>query len=269
MTVPAGGSVDVPVDFEGSSRAIVLVIGNNAGSGLSASYPAAAFAVEELLGVPVLVADLNAPSNGTVRLTNTTADTIDAGVIVSPETDRAMAVTASPSLATPGQPVTISASLSSGVPADAPRVQVLDASGAVVADATGAAGSVNLTFTPPHGGAYLVVAEVDGPRPRRATDTFNVSPGGASLTGGFNERTVDENGNGLADALIVGANLNVATPSAYGWPLSLVNASGAQVTATGLRATLGSGSQSVELRFEGREIYDSAASARIAWWISS
>ncbi len=260
-TVPAaGGSVDVALSFESASRALITIVGSGAGGGLGGSFGSTPLEVTEVLGIPVLAATLTAPANGSLRLTNTTGSPIDAAVIVAPETQRRMAVAATPSLVPSGQPVTIAASVSDAVPTDAPRVQVRDESGAVVADATGTNGTINLTFTPPHGGAYLVVAEVDGPRPRRATDTFAVAAGGASIAGGFTEATPDDNGNGLADALVIRTTANATTPGPYRVAARLVDANGMPVTATGVRVNLVAGAQSVELRFDGKAIYDSGLS---------
>jgi hypothetical protein len=258
-TVPAGSFVDVPADFEGSSRAVLLVLSPTTETGLTASFGGTELQPLDFLGSPVLGADLAPPLNGMVRLTNSTSSPIEAAVLVAPESLRAMSVVVTPSLASVGEPVTVTASLTVSDAGDSPRAQVTDADGAVVADLalspTGTAGTYSATFTPPHADTYSVASAVDGLRPRRATDVFTVSAGGARLTGNFNETLSDANGNGLADVLLVRPDLSVVRPGSYRVSARLVDASGVVVGVAGTRAELASGDQVVDLRFEGKDIF--------------
>lgn len=263
VTVPANGSIELPVRFEGSSQAAVVVLADQAGAALKASLGANALSVSDLLGVPALQASLTSPVDGRLRLVNSGSVAIDAVVLVSVESPRTMTVASTPEITQPGAPVTITAVLSVADPGDAPHAQVFDQDGNLVVDLVltqGGAGSWSGVFTPTTPGPYSVVASVDGTRPRRTSDLFTVASGGALLAGGFSEQTPDENANGLFDALVIEPMVSVSIPGPYRLAARLIDSAGATVATAGARGSLASGNQTLPLRFSGQDVFRSGLS---------
>jgi len=257
--VPAGASVNVPLSFEGAANAVLLILVES--DQVQAELPGTTFEASDVFGAPALVATLTAPANGVLRLSNTGSSTTGPIVLIAVETDRKMTVQASPTLARPGSPVTISATLTQATSADAPMVQVVNASGSVVADlplGTGG-GPFSISYTPPAPGSYSVRAFVDGGQPRWASDVFFVGSGAATIAGGFSE-VLTGNEDGQADALVLSPNLAVGTAGSYRLAGRLVDGSGNQVVAAGAVGNLSPGAQSLPLSFPGRDIFASGRS---------
>lgn len=259
VAIAAGATVELPLRFEGAARTFVMVVGE----GLRGSVNGADLAPGGLFGTSILTADLTNPADAPLRLTNAGTGAVEAGIIVFVESDRRMAVTATPELAAPGQPVAVAVSLSGIEAGDAPSAAVVDGSGAVVTQlALTAAGTSTWTtsFTPGTPGAFTVVAAVGGSRPRWASQPLTVASGGARLTGTFTESVPDDNANGLADALVVTPTIDVAASGPYRLAAQLVDGTGTVVASAGSRAVLTAGTQSLALSFPGLDIFRSARS---------
>lgn len=257
--VPAGASVNVPLAFEGAANAVVLILVES--DQVQAELPGATFEATDVFEAPALVATLTAPANGVLRLSNTGSSTTGPVVLVAVQTERMMTVEASPTLARSGSPVTINTTLTPATSGDAPRVEVVNASGSVVADlplGTGG-GPFSISYTPPAPGSYSVRAFVEGGQPRWASDVFFVGSGAATISGGFSE-TLTGNEDGQADALVLRPNLAVGTAGSYRLAGRLVDGSGNQVAAAGAVGNLGTGAQSLPLSFPGRDIFASGLS---------
>ena len=70
---PAGGSTDVPVDFEGVNEATPFVISDQIDS-LNVSYGLTTFAPDQLLGaLDVLTATIPQPGSGSIHVVNSNA----------------------------------------------------------------------------------------------------------------------------------------------------------------------------------------------------
>ena len=257
--VPAGGFVDVPLTFEGSPNAVVLILVDS--DDVEVSLPGATFETTEVFGSPALGANLTSPTNGVLRLTNSGSTTAGPIVLVGIETGRRMTAQATPSLARPGTPVELSATLSDSTSVDTPAIQIVNADGDVVADLPlgSGGGPFTVSFTPPGSGAYSVRAFVEGSRPRWASDVFFVGSGDATISGGFGEELVGAE-DGQADALVLSPNLSVATAGTYRLAGRLVDGDGNQVAAAGGIETLETGSQNIPLSFPGRDIFSSGRS---------
>src|SRR5207253_7464027 len=115
-TVPAGGSTDVPVDFEGVNEATPFVISDQIDS-LNVSYGLTTFAPDQLLGaLDVLTATIPQPGSGSIHVVNSNAAAAaTVRIVLGLQTTRQLAVTAAPALVRPGSPVTLTATLGDSV----------------------------------------------------------------------------------------------------------------------------------------------------------
>ena len=52
VSVPAGSTADVPLDFEASQHALVIVVAEDIGSGVSATFAGASLDTADLLPIP-------------------------------------------------------------------------------------------------------------------------------------------------------------------------------------------------------------------------
>ena len=94
MTVPAGGSVDVPLSFEGTSAAQIYLSASD--SSIGASFGSTTL-TGDLSGSEggSLGASLSSPLDGSLHITNSGSQSETVGVIVMIETGRKLTVTSS------------------------------------------------------------------------------------------------------------------------------------------------------------------------------
>jgi len=263
LQLDPGASTDVPLSFEGSPSATVLVISDHPDD-LSGSFAGAPLDLGEMTpGLNVLGIDLAAPTDGPLHLTNNGASVASIRVSTSIETSRKLSVAPNPALARPGTPVTFTVTIDGTQPGDAPHIVVADESDNIATEldpTQSGTGTWTGTWTPPSAGSYKVRASVGGTAPREQEAEFTVASGAATVAAGFTEQAVDDDQDGLSDALLVRPNVNATVAGDYLVTAELANASGTRVAAAGAAVTLAVGTQAVPLRFDGRAIYDSGIS---------
>ena len=261
--VPAGGTTDVPLTFEGSASASILIVSDQIDN-LTGSFGATNLDVAEFFpGVNALGTTLSSPANGVLHLANSGGATANVIVLTNIDTARTLTLAAAPQVVRPNAPVTIDVSLSGASVGDSAHLTIADESGAAVAEldptSTGT-GTWRGTWTAPTSGEYSVKASVGGSAPRQAFASFTVASGAATIATGFAEQTVDDNQNGLADSLLVKPSINVGVAGGYVLSARLADASGATVATASANLDLAAGTQAPTLPFDGRDIYASGKS---------
>jgi pimeloyl-ACP methyl ester carboxylesterase len=263
LQLDPGASTDVPLSFEGSPSATVLVISDHPDD-LSGSFGGTPLDLGEFSpGLNVLGIDLVAPADGPFHLTNNGTSVASIRVSTSIETSRKLSVAPNPALARPGAAVTFTVTMDGALPGDAPHLVVADESDNIATEldpTQSGSGTWTGTWTPPSAGSYKVRASVGGAAAREAEAEFTVASGAATVASGFTEQTVDNDQDGLTDALLVKPNVNATVAGDYIVTAELANASGTRVAAASAAVTLAVGAQAVTLSFDGRSIYDSGIS---------
>lgn len=256
VTVPAGGSVDVPLTFEGSARAIITVSAPDQSIGAS-------FAGTSLTGSGSgsIGADLSNPIDGPLHITNSGTSDQVVGVLVMVETARNLTITPSATNVSNGQTVSLDIVLTQAVSGDVVQADLEDPAGVHTPITLTQAGDGHWTgqVTPTVGGTNTVNAWTSGNGIRRAQALLFVTSGTVVLGQGFTEHLVT-NANGLADQLVLTINVTVAKAAPYGVRAHLVDATGESVAAFYRPYSLVSGKQTVDLIFRGADIYKSGRS---------
>ena len=172
QTVPPGGSATFEVRFEGAPAAGLWVLPG--GEGITATMEGAEFAREELFGATLAVANVIAPVDGQVVVSNENAQPQEIAVVTFAKTGRRLSIDSSPSEVAPNEPVAVMVRLGEATASDAPCAAVTSdgeivASLALQPDGSGAWQS---TFRPEAVGHYELVAWVGGDRPRLSAASF-------------------------------------------------------------------------------------------------
>jgi pimeloyl-ACP methyl ester carboxylesterase len=258
--IPAAGSVSVPLEFESTSEATVLVVG---GPGVSATIGGTTLAPVETLGSSEAQgATLASPSDGNLVLSNSSASEVEIAVIVSVSTERSLTVSSSAELVAPGQGLTLTAAVSQADAGDSVSAVVRDAAGAEFYSGPMAAsnGAWTLALSPTTPGEYVADVTVGGSRPRHAAQIFTVSSGTSSIGTGPTVSLPDANANGMYDSLVASIPLTVGSAGSYSLAADLLNSAGTVISSAGTQTSLSAGSNSVPLSFPGPDIYRSASS---------
>jgi hypothetical protein len=262
VSVAAGGSVDVPIAFEGSAGAAVNVYA--ADSNVSATFGSIALTGQATpSGGSTLSADLTSPADGSLHITNSGSQAETVAVLVMIETGRSLTVTPSTVTVTNGQTVGLDIVLTQPVAGDVVQAELVDPAGTHTSITLTPAGSGHWTgqVTPTVGGDNQVNVWTLANGIRRADVTLSVSSGTVSLSSGFTERLSDTNGDGLADALILTPTITVAQTGSYRVRATLADSSGKQFaqnsnpTASSEGYVLRSGSQPLDISFSGTTIF--------------
>jgi hypothetical protein len=256
VTVPAGGSVDVPLTFEGTARAVISVSAPDQSIG-------ATFAGSSLTGggSGSISADLSNPVDGPLHITNSGTSDRVVGVLVMVETARNLTITPSATHVSNGQTVSLDIVLTQAVSGDVVQADLEDPAGAHTPITLTQAGDGHWTgqVTPTVGGTNTVNAWTAGNGIRRAQALLFVTSGTVVLGQGFTEHLVD-NANGLADQLVLTINVTVAKAGSYGVRAHLVDPTGKFVAEFYRPYSLVTGKQTVDLIFRGADIYKSGRS---------
>lgn len=252
-TVPANGSLSLPLSFNAATVASVYVVSPDA-SQLTAGFGGQTFAPGSFGVLPDLDAKLISPTDGALALTNVSASPVQADVYVFTDSARRLTVSAGADT----QSVTVSATLSSALAGDTVTARILDATGSLAAElqlAEEAPGTYSGAVPLLSPGIYSVAVQASGGPTRFAFTTLYIKRGGASMAS-FTESTAGR-GDGLIDELIVRPSVTVGVAGAYRLSANLRTQSGAFITTTGSSVTLQAGTTSVELKFDGRDIFRS------------
>ena len=267
VSVPAGGSVDVPLAFEGATSAGVTVSAPDSNIG-------ATFAGTTLEGLASgsggwsLGANLSNPVDGPLHITNSGSQSETVGVLMMIETGRKLTVTPATTIVANGQSVGLDVVLTQPVTGDSVGAELVDPAGKQTPITLTAAGSGHWTGqgTPTVGGTNTINAWTTGNGIRRTQALLNVSSGTVSLGSNFTERLNDTNGDGLSDQLILTLPITVAKAGPYRVRARLVDSTGSQVaiewnpTPNSRYYDLRSGEQPIDLTFLGADIYKSGRS---------
>jgi Putative serine esterase (DUF676) len=257
VTVPAGGSVDVPLTFEGTARAVISVSAPDQSIG-------ATFAGTSLTGggSGSISADLSNPVDGPLHITNSGTTDQVVGVLVMVETARNLTITPSATHVSNGQTVSLDIVLTQAVAGDVVQADLEDPAGVHTPITLTQAGDGHWAgqVTPTVGGTNTVNAWTTGNGIRRAQALLFVTSGTVVLGQGFTEHLVD-NANGLADQLVLTINVTVAKAGSYGVRAHLVDTTGKFVAVNSdAPVMLSTGAQTLDVTFSGAAIYASGTS---------
>lgn len=259
QVVPAGGSVDVPIDFEGSTAATILL--STTSSSISASIAGTDLTAAQ--GMPgYLAAQLADPVNGDLHVVNSGSSDAGIAVMLMIQTTRTLTITTSSYDYAHGAEVSFDVVLTDTQAGDTVTAKYRDPDGTLTPITLTPAGDGHWTgqFTPAAGGVYTILASVGGSEPRAMSTEVDVASGTVSLSSTFSERLVDTDGDGLANQLVLTPTVTVQNPGRYNVTAYLRDASGAEIDVTGGLVDLVAGSQPLDFAFDGQSIYKSGKS---------
>ena len=256
QTVPAGGSVDVPLTFEQSPQAEVTLYTD--GTPVTATIDGTSLAPSPIVAGS-LWASLTNPTDGNLHIVNSGTAQAQVAVVVSIETGRTLTITAPD----PAHQYDHGASVDFDVVLTEP--QAGDTATAQLHDPTGTSSAITLTpagaghwtghVTPGSGGgSYTIMVAVPGASPRFTSYEILVASGTVTLSSGFSERLVDSDHDGLANKLVLSPTVKYKV---VGY---LLDSTGAQIDVTGGDVDLVAGAQPLDLAFDGSTIYKSGKS---------
>ena len=262
VTVPAGGSVDVPLSFEDTSAAQIYLAASD--SSIGASFGSTTLTGDlSGSGGGSLGASLSSPVDGPLHIANSGSQSESVLVIVMIKTGRKLTVTSSVSSVANGQTVNIDVALTQPVTGDSVGAELVDPAGTRTPITLTQAGDGHWTgqVTPTVGGSNDINAWTNGNGIRRAQTILNVEGGNVTISGGFTERLNDTNADDLADQLILTLPLTVAKAGPYEVGAHLVDSSGATVAVNrDPPIELSTGAQTLQVTFDGTDIYKSGRS---------
>ena len=261
VVVPAGGSMDVPVDFEGSTEASLTLSATT--TGITASFAGTALPSGTAAGHSILqLAPIQNPTNGTVHIVNPGSTDSTVTVTTSFFTNRHLTITPSASTVTAGTAVPFTVSLSGASGSEGASAYLVDPNGTQTPITLTSSGPGTWTgqVTPTVAGANKIDAQTTGDRPRSAEHPLSVGSGAVTIAPGFTEQLVDENGDGLADKLRVTMTVTNARAAKYTAAAYLLNSTGAKIDSGVADVQLQAGSQQVSIDFSGDLIYRSGLS---------
>ena len=262
VTVPAGGSVDVPLSFESTSAAQIFLSASD--SSIGASFGSTTLSGDVSgSGGGSLGASLSNPVDGPLHITNSGSQSETVLVIVMIETGRKLTVTPSSTALAHGQTVSIDVVLTQPVTGDSVGAELVDPAGTRTPITLTQAGDGHWTgqVTPTVGGGNDINAWTNGNGIRRAQTILNVEGGNVTISGGFTERLNDTNADGLADQLILTIPVTVAKAGSYQVQAHIVDSDGKTVAVNhDPPIELSTGAQTLQMTFNGTEIYASGQS---------
>jgi hypothetical protein len=259
QVVPAGGSVDVPLAFERSPSAVIMLFTDN--TSISASFGGRPLTVSE--STPWrLTASISNPADGKLHIANSSSTDVQVGVSLMIETSRTLTITAPSHDVEHGANVDFEVMLTQASDGDAATAQLRNPAGATteIPLIRVSAGHWNGRVATSEGGRYVIFVATSGADPRLTTYELLVSSGTVTLGAGFSERLVDSDNDGLADKLVLSPTVTVQTPGRYSVVAYLLDGSGAEIDVTGGDVELVAGPQPLDFAFQGTTIYASGKS---------
>jgi hypothetical protein len=260
-TVPARGSVEIPLDFEGSSWAAVMVYSK--ATGLTATVAGKALEASGGMGIPGLSVELTSPANGTLVVRNPTAQAADISAMAEIMTRRHVTVEPGFSNVKRGEPVAIDVSMTQASDGDQLTLQFMDEQGtkAAVPVKKLGTGHWTATVTPTATGENHVLATVTGTHFRIGQNYLEVISGDVTVSSTFGEQLVDTDRDGLANSLVISPTITVPAAGKYMVNARLVDSTGTEVSRAGTgEIDLASGSNKLDLEFDGASIFKSGRS---------
>ncbi|HEX7168951.1 MAG TPA: hypothetical protein VF230_18380, partial [Acidimicrobiales bacterium] len=259
VDVAPGQTVDVNLALGGYPHATVALLSDRDLSTLSATLDGTPLAPADLL-VRTLAADVWSPS-GALQITNNGTSTATVGALVYAPAASGITVDLDRSQSVPGEPVAVTVRTGS---ASTPTVRYAsghdtEAAGTTIPVTNLGGGVWSGSFTPPGAGTWVVDAWTVGAEMRDDSAAVTVAAQTAQLTGVATTTTIDENGNGLHDALRFDVGVNVTDAGEYRVVADVVGADGTAIDSVSGIATLAAGAGTIRLRAEGRQVFDTAA----------
>jgi hypothetical protein len=255
LEVPAGGSESVTLPVAGSGPSTVTILVDR--DGLSASAGGVEFdseATDESLGgLTALTAEIESSDDVELVVSNSGTEVADALVLVLAGGAARLEVVATPAVAAPGQPVEVrvpDASATGGLEGLVSGPDEFETALTFSADGPDAIAE----FIAPDAGTYPVSVRQAGERQRVAFTSVVVGTGAASLPGSFTESVV-AGPDGLAVALHVDVDVEVAEAGSYRLAGALTTAEGTEAAAVSASAELAVGVQQLRLTVPGPVLY--------------
>jgi hypothetical protein len=266
VTVPAGGSIDVPLAFEQSPSAQISVYAGS--SSVTASFGGASLGETQSTEGRLLSATLSSPADGSLHISN--PGTSDASVTVTVQIDsgRHLTITGPTAAVANGATASFEVDLTAPVAGDVVQAEYIDPAGTHTPISLTPAGSGKWTgrVTPTVGGTGKISAWTTGNGIRLAGRMVEVTSGTVTLSPTFTERLSDTNYDGLAEALVLSPTITVTEAGSYQVRATLADSDGNPIVdLSGLDTASGdyelvAGSQPLDLSFDGSTIFKSGRS---------
>jgi hypothetical protein len=257
--VPAGGYVDVPVAFEGTSVAVIdAIVPDGQVSATIGGTTLTPVATDQLHS---LDATLTQPSDGSLRISNSGATTATVAVFASILSDRHVTVDA-PAFITRGSPLAVTVTIANSIAGDSPTAKLIDPSGAETAIALTSAGADTwtATLTPVVAGRNRILVTLAGSRFRIGAASIDVGRETSTVSRTFSEWLADSNGDGLAESLELQPTVSVGEAGSYALVGHLVDGSSTEIGVARDSATLAAGATWYPaLRFDASLIRENGA----------
>ena len=261
-TVPARGSISVPIDFEGSSWGTVAAYTKS--NGVTVTFHGKALKSQEMSVQPwpdwAFGVSMDNPANGDLTIKNTTGSPVEVAGYVMIYTTRHLTIEPSNRFPHKGQAISIDVSLTQATAADTVTVAVADTKGHVTPFKVTKVGTGHwagqATFSTV--GGYVIRASTSGSRMRTAMSEIQVWAGDVTVSSTFAEQLVDSDHDGLANKLVLTPTITVPAADKYMANAQLVDQTGFVVATAGTgEIQLVAGTQPLPLEFDGNLIYKS------------
>jgi hypothetical protein len=259
-TVPAKGSISVPIDFEGSTWGAVSLMTQADKQIVTFGDTTLTSQKHPLLkdGYWGFASSLDNPTNGDLVVKNPTPSPVDVVGYTMIMTRRHLTITSSNTFPTKGQAVSFDVRLTEATDADDATMTLVDSKGTqtpvdlIRVGAGHWAGTATVSAL----GDMDIRASTTGSRMRIATGALTVGAGGVSISPAFDEQVEDTDHDGLIDKLVVTPTMTIPSAGKYMVNAVLTDESGFVVSNSGTgEVALAAGSQPVKLEFAGDTIY--------------
>ena len=261
VTVPAGGSVDVAVAFEGTPNPSITV--SSLSPGITASFGGVALVnYTQVSGTTVLSMTSESLADGSVHISNPGTSQAIVNVVTLIYATRYLTVTPSTTNVDQGGNVSFDVTLSEATDSDGASAYLLDPAGLKTAITLTKIGTGHWSgqVAPAVSGANQIYVQTTGEQPRYQFTSFAVRTGNVALGTGFTERLVDTDHDGLANSLELTATVTAQQPGSYSLVAHLADSTGKEIEVGGGDVTLVAGSQPLPIAFDGQGIYHSGLS---------
>ena len=259
-TVSAGGSIDIPVAFEGTSDSTVQIF--SAAPGIAASLGGVNLDAATTSTASFLGKSFTSPTDGVLHIVN--PGTADAAVQVSVliDTTRYLTITPSSKFVSSGGAVTIDVSLTDATASDQATAYLEDQAGTrTTIELTKVdTGHWTARITPTVGGNAKIFVQTGGDRPRYESSPISVSSGNVTFGAGFSESAIDSDHDGLTNTLRLTIAVTANRAASYDLTAHLVDAQGKEVAIGNSTVSLVAGTQQIAIDFDGSTIYKSGSS---------
>ena len=259
-TIPAGGSIDVPLSFEGSDLANVTAY--TAAPEVSASFGGTALDSYTANGATALGKAFENPTDGPLHIVNSGTAEATVSLVVLVDSSRHVTVTPSTYDVAKGGSLSFDVSVTEATESDGATAYLEDPSGSKTPVSLTKLGPGHWTgqVSPPVSGNNTIYVETTGDRIRYDSSTVSVATGNLTLGTGFTERLVDTDNDGLANSLELTATITAEKPGSYVLVSHLVTSGGTEITVGGGDVSLVAGTQLLPIAFDGSTIYKSGLS---------